>query len=66
MIPWTALVECAWEIGEGWMLTGELPMGVSSQQFWAKVKRAAGRKGWGRRVGVAVRGERFWVWRESR
>src|SRR5262245_21872584 len=60
LIPWTEFVDAVWDLPREMMLTGELPMGVSSQQFWAKVMRAAGRRGG--KVGVAVRGERFWVW----
>lgn len=60
VIPWKNLVLATWQLRDDEQYTGELPAGLSSQQFWAKVTRAAGRLGG--RVGVAVRGRRWWVW----
>lgn len=64
VIRWRDLVVATWQLGDDEQYTGELPAGLSSQQFWAKVTRAAGRMGGS--VGVAVRGRRWWVWTVER
>lgn len=60
LIPWSRLISAVWDAGAEWALTGILPDGMSSHQFWARATRAASRKGG--KVGVAVRGGEFWVW----
>lgn len=60
VIRWRDLVLAVWELPSGEEYTGELPAGLSSQQFWAKVTRAA--RALGGAVGVATRGSRWWVW----
>lgn len=64
VIRWKDLVLAAWQLADDEEYTGVLPPGMSSQQFWAKVTRAAGRLGG--KVGVAVRGRQWWVWAVER
>ena len=64
VIRWRDLVLAAWQLAGDEQYTGTLPEGLSSQQFWAKVTRAAKSLGGG--VGVAVRGRRWWVWTRER
>lgn len=64
VIRWRDLVLAVWELGDGEEYTGELPAGLSSQQFWAKVMRAA--RAIGGEVGVATRGPRWWAWTVKR
>jgi hypothetical protein len=64
VIDWRGLVAAVWGLSDDEQYTGELPAGLSSQQFWAKATRAAGSmKG---KVGVAVRGRRWWCWTITR
>jgi len=42
-IRWRDLVLATWQLGDDKKYRGRLPEGLSSQQFWAKVTRAAGR-----------------------
>jgi len=60
VIRWRDLVLATWQLADDKKYRGRLPEGLSSQQFWAKVTRAAGRLGG--KVGVAVRGREWWVW----
>lgn len=60
IIRWRDLVLAAWELSEDEQYTGRLPEGMSSQQFWAKVTRAA--KAMHGTVGIVVRGRQWWVW----
>lgn len=64
LIPWTEFVRYVWALPDGWAMTGDCPQGVSPHQFWARVYRAAARAGG--KVGIVLRGERFWVWGEER
>lgn len=64
VIEWKRLVQAVWQLGEDEQYTGELPPGLSSQQFWAKVTRQA--RALGGRVGVAVRGRQWWAWQVER
>jgi len=64
VIRWQDLVAATWQLKDDEQYAGELPAGLSSQQFWAKATRAAKRLGG--RVGVAVRGRRWWVWTVAR
>jgi hypothetical protein len=59
-IPWTQFVLAVWELDDDQAMTGDLPVGVSNSQFWAKVTRAA--KDMGGTVGIRTRRNRFWVW----
>ena len=60
VIRWRDLVLAAWELSDDEQYTGRLPEGMSSQQFWAKVTRAA--KAMHGTVGIVVRGRQWWVW----
>lgn len=60
VIAWRDLVLATWQLREGLQYTGELPAGLSSQQFWAKVTRAA--RAMGGEVGIVTKGRRWWVW----
>lgn len=60
VIRWRDLVLAAWQLAEDEQYTGTLPEGLSSQQFWAKVTRAA--KAMGGTVGIVVRCQQWWVW----
>ena len=60
VIRWRDLVLAAWELSDTEQYTGRLPEGMSSQQFWAKVTRAA--KAMHGTVGIVVRGRQWWVW----
>lgn len=64
VIDWRGLVTAVWQLSDDEQYTGELPAGLSSQQFWAKATRAASAmRG---KVGVAVRGRRWWCWTVQR
>lgn len=60
VIRWRDLVLAAWQLSEDEQYTGRLPDGMSSQQFWAKVTRAA--KAMHGTVGIVVRDRSWWLW----
>lgn len=72
-IPWREFVQAVFELPEGWDYHGDIPEGISSQQFWSRVNRAAKQATRVERgqsmsklnhakVGIITRGQRFWVW----
>lgn len=64
VIRWRDLVLAAWQLSDDEQYTGRLPEGMSSQQFWAKVTRAA--KAMHGTVGIVTRGRQWWVWSARR
>lgn len=76
MIPWREFVQAVFELPAGWDYHGDLPEGISSQQFWSRVNRAAKQATRAQRgvsmgklnhagIGIITRGQRFWVWAEK-
>lgn len=60
VIDWKSLVLATWQLDDAHEYAGELPAGMDRNRFSARVLTAAKRMGG--RVGVAVRGRRWWVW----
>lgn len=60
VIHWRDLVLATWQLDDDHKFEGVIPEGMTIQRFSAKVAQAAGRLGG--RVGVAVRGRRWWTW----
>jgi len=64
VVHWRDLVLATWQLPADRQYTGTLPDGMTVYRFSAKVGQAAKRLGG--RVGVAVRGRRWWVWTMAR
>jgi len=61
---WVGLVLSTWRLPDTMQHRGRLPAGMAQQVFRAMVQRAAMRLGG--TVGIATRGEDWWVWTRRR
>lgn len=73
LIPWREFIQAIFELPPGWDYQGDIPEGVSPQQFWSRIYRASRQATRAQRlltadklnhakIGIVTRGQRFWVW----
>jgi hypothetical protein len=63
-IDWKSMVLATWALSDEDQYTGILPDGLSTQQFWAKIGRAAKRLGG--KIGIATSRRQWWLWTVKR